>query len=76
MYAIRSYYVGGFTLADGVDTSLTIDFDVRKSIVVKGGSKNPTYNLKPTIKLIQTNLTGNILISNAEINTTYYIYNS
>ncbi len=68
--------VGGFTLEDGVDTSLTIDFDVRKSIVVKGGIINPTYNLKPTIKLIQESLTGNILISNAESGTTYYLYGS
>lgn len=68
--------VGGFSLEDGVDTSLTIDFDARKSIVVKGGPNNPTYNLKPTIKLIQENTTGNILISNAEADTTYYIYDS
>lgn len=68
--------VGGFSLVNGVDTTLTIDFDARKSIVVKGGQNNPSYNLKPTIKLIQEDLTGNIIISNAEADTTYYIYDS
>lgn len=65
--------VGGFTLEEGVTTELTIDFDARKSIVVKGG-KNPSYNLKPTIKLIQTNTAGNIKISNATADETYYLY--
>lgn len=68
--------VGGFSLVEGVDTALTIDFDARKSIVVTGNPSNPSYNLKPTIKLIQEDLTGNIVISNAEADTTYYIYDS
>lgn len=66
--------VGGFTIEEGVTTELTIDFDVRKSIVVKGGNNNPTYNLKPTVKLVQTNTTGNIKLANATADEVYFLY--
>ncbi len=55
--------VSGFNIVEGAETVLTIDFDVRKSIVVKGGKNNPRYALKPTIKLIKTNTTGQITLT-------------
>jgi hypothetical protein len=42
--------VGGFTIPDGGVTAVTIDFDVRKSVVETGSGK---YILKPTLRLIE-----------------------
>jgi len=56
--------VSGFTIKEGVSTELTIDFDVRKSIVVKNPNANPPlYSLKPTIKLITNDVSGSIIFT-------------
>jgi len=56
--------VSGFAIKEGVETELTIDFDVRKSIVVKKPNANPpTYSLKPTIKLISNDVSGSIIFT-------------
>jgi hypothetical protein len=68
--------VSGFEIIDDEPTSLTIDFDVRTSIVVKGG-KNPRYGLKPTLRIIQTSDSGNITLDDnvvTEVDEVYYLY--
>jgi len=60
--------VSGFTIKEGVSTELTIDFDVRKSIVVKKPNANPpVYSLKPTIKLITNDVSGSIIFTEPAI---------
>lgn len=60
--------VSGFSIAEGVGTELTIDFDVRKSIVVKNPNANPpVYSLKPTIKFISNDVSGNIIFMEAAV---------
>ncbi len=70
--------VSGFEIKDGVTTSLTIDFDVRKSIVVKKPNRTPPiYSLKPTLKLITNDLSGNIIVTEDIIDVkdvVYYLY--
>ena len=70
--------VSGFEIKEGVTTSLTIDFDVRKSIVVKNPNRTPPiYSLKPTLKLITNDLSGNIIVTEDIIdvkNVVYYLY--
>lgn len=46
---------GDITIPENGEAAFTIDFDVRKSIVVQGNGK---YKLKPVLKLIQDELTG------------------
>ncbi|MDX1348380.1 MAG: DUF4382 domain-containing protein [Thiomicrorhabdus chilensis] len=48
---------GDITIPENGEAAFTIDFDVRKSIVVQG---NGEYKLKPVLKLIQDELTGTI----------------
>lgn len=51
--------VGGFKVNPGVITELTLDFDVAKSLhEAPPGSGN--YILRPTIRLVQTTLSGTI----------------
>jgi len=70
--------VSGFEIKEGVTTSLTIDFDVRKSIVVKNPNRTPPiYSLKPTLKLITNDLSGNIIVTEDIIDVkdvVYYLY--
>ena len=71
--------VSGFELQDGIETKLTIDFNVRKSIVVKGGKKNPKYALKPTIKLIRNDVAAHIVAVLNNITKTgelFYLYDA
>jgi uncharacterized protein DUF4382 len=56
--------VSGFELIDGQETSLAIDFDVRKSIVAKGNSSSRRYALKPTIRIVQTSQSDTVLSGN------------
>lgn len=46
------------TIQPDITYVLTIDFDANKSIVISGGSSNPTYNLKPVIRAVATGTTG------------------
>lgn len=46
-----------FTLDADVDTSKTIDFDLRKSLVLTGSGK---YQLRPTLRLVDDALAGSI----------------
>jgi len=68
----------GFEIKEGVTTSLTIDFDVRKSIVVKNPNRTPPiYSLKPTLKLITNDLSGNIIVTEDIVDVkdvVYYLY--
>lgn len=69
--------VSGFEIKEGMQTSMTIDFDVRKSIVVKGGKKNPRYALKPTVKLIVNDVAAHIVATLNNITKTgelFYLY--
>ena len=60
--------VSGFAIIEGVETELTIDFDVRKSIVVKNPNATPPiYSLKPTLKLITNDVSGNIIFTEAAV---------
>jgi len=49
--------VHGFTINDGGETELVLDFDAQKSVVKTGGGK---YILKPTIKVIDTAVSSTI----------------
>lgn len=66
--------VGGFSIKAGVETKLTIDFDVRKSIVVKNGKKDGYY-LKPTARLISNDVSGAITVNASTTGAVYYLYN-
>ena len=50
-------FVSGFDIVDGVTTELAIDFDVERSVHQTGSGQ---YILKPTVRLIQTALSGSI----------------
>jgi len=49
-----------FTLEAGSTYDLMIDFDASRSIVSHGPKANPTYSLKPTIRLVAMPATGSI----------------
>lgn len=49
----------GFTLPANREIDLTIDFDLRKSIVAP--SSGSDYLLKPSLRLVQTDTTGHIM---------------
>lgn len=50
--------IGGFTVPEGGNASITLDFDVRKAIVEAG--KERKYLLKPTIRLVTNENAGTI----------------
>lgn len=54
--------VGGFTVPGGGVTAVTIDFDVRKSVVNTGSGK---YLLKPTLRLLEN---SEVAVINGSIN--------
>lgn len=61
---------GDFNITANAKVEVTADFDVHKSIVVKG---NRTYSLKPVIRLVVTELSGTIngtVVDVADYNTT------
>ena len=61
---------GEFDITANAKIAVTADFDVHKSIVVKG---NGTYSLKPVIRLVVTELSGMIngtVVDVADYNTT------
>lgn len=63
--------IGGVSVAQGGQSSYTIDFDVRKSIVdPKGGQAD--YYLKPVLRLIEQSAVGSITgqVDYATINST------
>lgn len=49
-----------FTMEVGSTYDLMIDFDASRSVVRTGPSANPTYSLKPTIRLVSVATTGSI----------------
>lgn len=51
--------VSGFTVPVNGSVAFTIDFDLRKSIVETGGS-NPSYKLKPALRLVDNTEVGSI----------------
>jgi hypothetical protein len=51
--------VSGFTVPVNESVAFTIDFDLRKSIVVTG-QQNPTYMLKPALRLVDNSQVGSI----------------
>lgn len=55
----RGVQTSGFTVPAGGDVALTIDFDVRKSIVNPQNDPN-TYKLKPVIRLVDNAEVGRI----------------
>lgn len=66
--------IGGFTIPENGDLYVMADFDVRKSVVAAGNSGK--FLLKPTIRLIVEDRSGNIegtLLNTAEA-TEYVIY--
>lgn len=50
--------IGGFTIPAGGTVNVTADFDVRKSIAIRGNTG--LYNLRPTIKIINNIEVGEI----------------
>jgi len=61
---------GAFDITANAKIAVTADFDVHKSIVVKG---NGTYSLKPVIRLVVTELSGMVngtVVDVADYNTT------
>ena len=66
--------VGGFTIPAGGVTAVTIDFDVRKSVVNTGSGK---YMLKPTLRLVENAdaaLINGVVNVTAESNYVVYAY--
>lgn len=51
--------VSGFTVPVNGSVSFTIDFDLRRSVVETGGP-NPSYHLKPTLRLLDNSQVGSI----------------
>lgn len=51
---------GGFIVAAGSETAMTIDFDLRKS-VVKVKASDTTYHLKPVLRLVYNDNAGTII---------------
>ncbi len=51
--------VSGFVVAQGANLDLTIDFDLRKSIVESAGE----YKLKPALRLVNNDETGEIAVT-------------
>lgn len=52
--------VSGFTLPVNGSASFTIDFDVRKSVVMTGPENNRAYKLKPTMRLMNNIEAGHL----------------
>jgi len=46
--------VSGFSIASGDDAVITLDFDLRKSIILASGA----YDLKPALRLVDVNQSG------------------
>jgi len=63
----------GFELEEGVTTELTIDFDMRKSIV-KQTVPTLQYSLKPNLRLVTNNLSGNIIVTEDIITVQKVVY--
>lgn len=66
--------VSGFEIYSGIENKLTIDFDVRKSIVVKKVGNAEKYVLKPTVRLVSNLVSGKIDVTNATAAGIYYLY--
>ena len=49
-----------FTIEDGITYEMVIDFDAERSVVVTGPKDNPSYKLKPHIRVVPKALTGSI----------------
>jgi len=52
--------VRGFTVPADGSASFTIDFDLRKSVVLANGPANGKYMLKPTLRLVENNDAGHL----------------
>ncbi len=66
--------VSGFEIFSGIENKLTIDFDVRKSIVVKSVGKNEKYVLKPAVRVVSNIISGKIEVNSATAGGIYYLY--
>jgi len=66
--------VGNYVVPEHGIVKITADFNVRKSIVASGNGK--FYKLKPTIKLVLTDVAGTIngTVSNLDVNSSYVVY--
>jgi hypothetical protein len=58
--------VSGFSVADGGSLDLTIDFDLRKSVVETSGSGDDKYKLRPALRLVDNDNVGRIAVSATE----------
>lgn len=73
--------VSGFTVPVDGSVAFTIDFDLRRSIVVTGGP-DPSYRLKPTLRLLDNSRVGSIsgeissntLTANCDSGAAVYVY--
>jgi hypothetical protein len=61
--------VSGFTVEDGGSLDLTIDFDLRKSIV-RSGNNNDNFKLKPALRLINNDDAGDIDVTASSVYVT------
>lgn len=75
--------VSGFTVPVNSSVAFTIDFDLRKSVVETGGA-NPTYKLKPALRLLDNSEVGSIsgtvssttvtALGNCDAGSAVYVY--
>lgn len=75
--------VSGFTVPVDGSVAFTIDFDLRRSVVVTGGP-DPSYMLKPTLRLLDNSQVGTITgtvssttvtdLGNCEAGAAVYVY--
>lgn len=49
-----------YTVEEGVPLHLTIDFDLRKSIKTTGNGNGKNYQMKPVLRLVETDASGGI----------------
>ncbi len=73
--------VSGFDVSANANVSFTIDFDLRKSVHVTGNPNNPTYMLKPALRLVNnlhvsaiTGTVSNSLATASGCTPTVYVY--
>lgn len=75
--------VSGFTVPVDGSVAFTVDFDLRRSVVVTGGP-DPSYMLKPTLRLLDNSQVGTISgtvsaatvasLGNCEAGAAVYVY--
>ncbi|MFC1513396.1 DUF4382 domain-containing protein [candidate division KSB1 bacterium] len=66
--------VNAFDVSAGTATSLILDFDVSRSVHMTGGQHHRTFQMTPTIRVIEENLSGRIRGDVSNLDTTAVAY--